>query len=330
MPSLCPIRRALDSLSPWDLESVQHRAIRRANDDILRHGRVTSRMWLVCQDHIEDIDLSAVTDGDPVATFDRLATRSDVEHRIAWGSVEGGGEHVAFVFGAANDEVRSWWLAVRGFRRLPGGLGSQETSWELTLGVAHASADGPLAPLRRPGPPLELLPARPVPFPEIGVRVDDVPANAEVPGDAVATTNVLCELGEEATAMRDRPDGVLVVVFRGRTFERWRLIGEIPCGLDDLVRAICARGPTPAAVATLCVDLFEYEGRLHRAVKTTGEAGGIRFERILAMLFAEGDGDQPSQLQYFGSTPADVGTDGWIGVAPVSALEWFDRGPEAS
>jgi hypothetical protein len=286
-------------------------------------------MWLVCQDHLEDLDLSQVTEGDPVATFDGLVTRLDVEHRVLWGSVALDEGHIAWVFGAANDEARTWWLAVRGFQRLPGRLGSSETSWELTFGNGNETCAGPAAALRRPGPPLELLPAQPPPFPKLGWRVDDIPPNADVPTDPVDATNVLSQIGEEVTAAQNGMEGVLVVLFRGRTLERWRVFGEIPCGLDDLVRAMVQRGDECSAVVTMRIDLFEYQGTVYRVVKTVAEAGGKRFERMLAMRYAAGDDDHPAELQLFGSVPTDIVGDGWIGVAPLSELEWFDVGPQA-
>lgn len=53
------------------------------------------------------------------------------------------------------------------------------------------------------------------------------------------------QLGDEQRAVLHGFDGVGVFVFRGRELERWQIQGEIPMGLDDLVRAICARGAAP-------------------------------------------------------------------------------------
>lgn len=80
---------------------------------------------------------------------------------------------------------------------------------------------------------------------------------------------------------------------------------------------------------TLRIDMFDYNVSFYRAIRMMAEAGGKRFERVLAMLYAEGDGDRPSSVQYFGSPVQEVGTDGWIGVAPITDLELSLLGPSA-
>lgn len=238
MPAAQPVRRALDGLSPWDLEAVQRFAIQRVNQDVIRDAHVTPRLLLVCQDHVEDLDLTAV-DGDPIATFEALATRRDVEHRVLCGSMQDGERSVAWVFGAANDDEGTWWSAMRAFSRLPGGLGSAEASWDLTWGVQLERLAGPVASLARPGPAIELSAAMPVPMPQVAARVDAVPPNASVPTDPLAATNVVSELGYEAKLLEERMEGVMLFLFRGRTLERWHVIGEIP---------LWARRPRPCGL----------------------------------------------------------------------------------
>jgi hypothetical protein len=107
----------------------------------------------------------------------------------------------------------------------------------------------------------------------------------------------VAELGHEDEAWRKGLDGVLVVIFREQTLERWHVQGEIPCGLDDLVRNICLQGDPPKAVVTVSLELFEYEETWYRAVKMVSEACGVRFQRILAMLWSEGDTDRVRDRQ---------------------------------
>lgn len=323
-----PVRRALDGVSPWDLESVQRYAIHRASEEVLRTARVTPRLVLVCRDHLEDLDLTSA-EGDPVGTFFAVSAREDVEHRILCGSAHDGDGQVAWVFGAANDDEKRFWFATRSFATLPGNLGSPGTTWELSWGVDLTGPMPPMAWLRRDGGPIVLLPAAPPPMPKIGARVDEIPPDAVAPADPFAATNAVSEMGYETKLLKEPFVGVLVFVFRGRTLERWHVIGEIPMGLDDLVRAACAKGEAPSAVVVLRIDYFEHEGRVHRAVKMTAEAGGQRWERLLAMLFSEGDTDSPSNAQFFGSQPQAVGSDGWIGVPPITDLDLFTLGPEA-
>ncbi len=135
-------------------------------------------------------------------------------------------------------------------------------------------------------------------------------------------------MGYEDKLVREGMPGVMVFVFRPATLERWHVLGEIPFGLDDLVRVACAQGEEPLAVVTLKVDVFEHAGVYRRAVRMLSEAGGQRFERILAMLHEEGDGQMPKNLQYFGSPVTEVERDGWIGVAPISPVTPYWHGQE--
>ncbi|MCB9688172.1 MAG: hypothetical protein H6735_24245 [Alphaproteobacteria bacterium] len=324
--AITPIRRSLDGLSPWDLEAVQRFAIQRANDDVLRHARVRPRLLLVCQDHLEEVDLDADLDGDPIAAFMALGSRDDVEHRILWGCVPVEDQRAAWVFGAANDEERTWWNAMRLFTRLPGGLGSAEASWDLSFGIHLRHPAGPVTTLARDAPPLVLLPAVEPPMPKIGTRVDPAPPGAVVPTDPIEASNVISQLGFEVGVARNGLDGVLLFLFRGRTLERWHLQGEIPCGLDDLVRAACAHGDAVSAAVALRLDLFDASGSIRRAVKMTSEAGGQRWERILTIVYDQEHGDEPVEFQVFGTAPTAAGTDGWIGVAPITELEIFALG----
>ncbi|MEQ1504303.1 MAG: hypothetical protein ABMB14_18830, partial [Myxococcota bacterium] len=69
MASLRPVRRALDGLLPYDAEAVQRWALKRVTDEVVRSASVRPRMLLVCDGHVEDIDLADAAGGDPIATF---------------------------------------------------------------------------------------------------------------------------------------------------------------------------------------------------------------------------------------------------------------------
>ncbi|MEQ1569737.1 MAG: hypothetical protein ABMA64_29145 [Myxococcota bacterium] len=305
-----PIRRPLHGLSPYDTEAILRWALQQVTDEVVRAASVRPRLVVLCDDHVEDLDLSSA-EGDPLAAFVALADRRGVEHRLLWGHVEEGGTAVAWAFGARTDAERSFWFATRPFRRLPGGLGSGETSWDVSRGVDLDGVVGPALALHRPGPPLQLLPAEPPPMPMLTFRIDPAPPGAEIPADPVAATNVVNQTGEEQRAVLHGLDGVGVFVFRGRDLERWHVLGEVPMGLDDLVRAICARGPAPSAVATIRVDVFAHAGTVYRAVRSVGESAGTRFERIAALV----PGDEAPQVQLFGSAPTRLAAgEGWIGV----------------
>ena len=324
-----PVRRPLDGLSPYDTEAVTRWALQQSTDEIVRSGTIRPRLVLVLDDHIAEVDLLDQTKGDPVGTLMALRARGDIEHRLLFGCMQEDGQWIAWVFGAENDDQRSFWLATTPFEVRPGGVGAGTGSWELVQGIEQGSVPFPAVTLTRTEPPMDLLPAQAPQTLQIGCIAHDIPANLEAPRDAVSATNVMSEMGMEDRAWKEGIEGTLVVIFRERTFEKWHVLGEIPFSLDDLIRNMCAYGDEALAAVTLSIDVFPYEGEHYRAVKMVAEAKGVRFERLLAMLWAEGEAPEPSHLRYFASQPRDVGSDGWVGVPPVTEVELFPLGPEA-
>lgn len=308
-----PVRRPLAQAA--DLAHVQRYVLTRANEEIVWRARVTTRLVLVCDDHIEDLDLER-TEGDPVATFLAAEARRDVRHRLLCGTAtDAHGNPVGFVFGAHNTPDAEWWLASRVFQRLPGGLGSAERTWEVGFGDTLDEIPTYVEQLRGAGAPCDLLPAKSLPWPDLGCKVEDLP-NGVVPLDALGTTQILAQRGHEIELWRRGLDSTLIMAFRQGTLERWTVDGEIPCTMDELVRSVCATGATPPdAVATLRIELFDDHGTYRRAVRTVAEASGQRIERLLVLDF-ESDDQVTPHLRLFGTHPVSVNGDGWIGVVP--------------
>lgn len=331
MAAIRPVRRPLDGLNPYDVEAIRKYACIRLHDDVLRRGTVTPRLLLLHDDHIAEIDLDHAAGGDPLATFMALATDTLIEQRMLLCSFPAGpGAWIALACGAGNDEERSFWVIYRPFTMLPGGMGSAESSWQLSWGNQLTGVPDMFSFLARPGGAWSVLPAVPPPLPKISYRRQDVPKGAIVPTDAIATVNAAADVNE-TVAWKKQVEGVMIMVFRQKTLDSYHVVGEIPCGLDDLVRAACAKGETPSAVATMKLDLFAHRGVTTRAVKTMGEAGGMRMERILGLMYEPGDKpNSPTNLQFFACNPTPVGSDGWIGVEPITDIDLYPLGPGAS
>lgn len=320
-----PVRRPLARTG--DLAHVQRFILTRVNEEIVWRARVTPRLILVCDDHLEELELDK-TDGDPVATFHALASRRDVLQRVLCGTaVQEDGTSVGFVFGANGRDDTPWWLASRAFTRQPGGLGSAERTWDVGTGYGLEELPLMVEALRTHGQPCDLLPARALPWPEIGCKVDDL-ANEVVPLDPFATTQILAQRGHEIELWKRGLDTVMIVAFRRGTLEKWYVDGEIPCSTDELVRSVCGIGPAPDAVATLRIELFDDHGTYRRAVRTVAEAGGQRIERLLVLDFDSLEQVVP-HLRLFGTRSRPVGKDGWIGVGPGVKLELAPQVAEA-
>lgn len=320
-----PVRRPLTKVG--DLANVQRFILTRVNEEIIWRARVTPRLILVCEDHLEEVDLDK-TDGDPIATFHALATRRDVVQRVLCGTATGeDGEEIGFVFGANNRDDTPWWLASRGFTRQPGGLGSAGRTWDVGTGFGLEELPVVVEAMRTHGRPCDLLPARSLPWPEIGCKVDDL-ANEVIPLDPQATTQILAQRGHEIELWKRGLDTVMIMAFRRGTLEKWSVDGEIPCSTDELVRSICGIGPAPDAVAILRIELFDDHGTYRRAVRTVAETGGHRIERLLVLDFDSMDQVVP-HLRLFGTRARAVGREGWIGVRAGVKLELTPQVAEA-
>jgi hypothetical protein len=320
-----PVRRPLARAG--DLAQVQRYLLTRVDEEIVWRARVSPRLVLVCDDHLEDLDLDH-TDGDPLATFQRVEARRDVRQRVLCGTATtDDGRLVGFVFAASNRPDGAWWLASRVYRKLPGGLGSSDRMWDVGTGVGLEELPVVVEQLRGAGPPCDLLPARSLPWPQLGCRVQDLPSGP-APLDALGATQVLAQRGVETELWRRGLDSVLIAVFRRDTLERWTVDGEIPFTMDELVRAVCAMGPRPDAVATVRIELFDDHGVSRRAVRTVAEAGAERVERLLVLDFESEDQVTPD-LRLYGTQPAQVGAEGWIGVRPGGKVELTPQVAEA-
>jgi hypothetical protein len=233
------------------------------------------------------------------------------------------------VFCARNDEDRTWWLATTPFSVQPGGIGAGSGQWTVEDGAHLTELPRPARDLARGEPPMKLLPARVPDTLEIRGTSINLPAHMQAPRDPAAASNAVADMGFERRAWTQGLEGTQVFVFRERTLYEWHVTGDIPMGLDDLVRNMCRRGEPALAAVTVSRDVFPFEGEHLRAVKMVAEAEGVRFERILAMKWADGDGPEPSHLRYFASQPRQVGSDGWIGVEPITEVSLFQQVPEA-
>mgnify|MGYP001613721551 FL=1 len=117
------------------------------------------------------------------------------------------------------------------------------------------------------------------------------------------------------------PEGVRLTVFRGREWETWHIEGEFPTGLDDLIRAIAARGEPPTSLALVRMGVLPFEGDVYRALLTEGEAQGRRWTR--AMLIGMAPDGAVVGYRIVVRDHGEMDDDGWIGVPPDTEMSLF-------
>lgn len=138
----------------------------------------------------------------------------------------------------------------------------------------------------------------------------------EVNGVVPPGARGLAELVGHATdtEMRQGPmRAALVFALRDRTLERWEVWGELPCSLDDFIRAVAHHSKADgAAFVHPCTVTFT-DGPTRRAVAVVAQRGGQLCRRVLPLTFTEegviGTLDPVYQDE---GAPAEA----WIGVPP--------------
>lgn len=117
--------------------------------------------------------------------------------------------------------------------------------------------------------------------------------------------------------MTQYPAGFEVFAFKGRQIEHVILRGEIAIPIDDIVRAIAARGRAEA-VALRHPGVAEVDGESYRAVFCGVEFAGRRVDRVVALKFGPQGKPVASRVLY--DDRGAVSQEGcWLGVKPKHA-----------
>ncbi len=309
---LQPVLRSLDGTAPLDVDGVRARVLRMVERELSLSGIVKPRLVLVCESHVEDLVLPEGSSTEVhCATFVHAGSRPEVRQRLLVLPEEPG----ARVYAAISDAQGSAWVAERPFHILPGNLGSRGP-WSLTR---YSGFQRGFPGWSHSGTPLPLRPAQPPVRASLGCHLLALPPDWSVPRTATEASTVAGALAEPVV-IRGGLDGVLVIVVRGRSIERFHMIGDPRVGIDDLIRAIAASGDEPDAIALVRVDLFDDDGQLRRAVVTLAEADGQRAQRVCALDY-DASSDEPARDRLVFMAPEVVETNGWLGVPPEAEVE---------
>ena len=260
------------------------------------------------------------------ATLRALSTRPGVERRLVegwFGSVDGRG--TAWILDVGKDD--EWWLAMRTFDRRPGMIGRWTSAWSQRAGTGLDAISSSLRVVLAPPPdekPIAVGQPKAPAEPELGMFGGTLPPEKEVPVTAEDVADRVGRDWEAGLPLGKTPDGRRLTVFRGHEWETWHLDGELPMGVDDMIRAISARGEPPTSLALVRMGVLAFEGDAYRALVTEGEAQGRRWTRAMLIRMAP-DGTVLGHRIVI-RDHGEVGDDGWIGVAPITEMSLFTLG----
>ncbi len=221
-------------------------------------------------------------------------------------------------------EGERWWLAWRFFGQGEGGVGVQYGDWLRDRGEGWSELPEALRGWVDPGR-LELkdfqheeTPTAP-PMPDIQTAMGPWPYG--LPESLAETAEVIGRLLDQEV-QRQGLDALVVMIVRGEMIERWEIRGQLPCELDDMVRAFAGTGEPPEAVALLhpCTVKMP-DGKVLRAVAAAVERGGRLATRLLPLSFPPEKGGLPVALapMIVEQRERDPGAC-WIGVAPTAEI----------
>ena len=308
-------------------EELQEWAMNRAEQDVAELSVLPRRIRLVGEGFQEVVSLPQALAANLApgtgATLRALWSRPGVERRLVegwFGSVDGRGTAWIVEVGADHE----WWLATRTFERRPGLIGRWTGFWSQRTGTGVDAIPSLFrAIFEPPAGEAAVVVAQPQPpaAPDFGVFPGMRPPGATAPAMAEAVADAVGREWEAKLPIGQAPPGPRLTVFRGREWETWVLDGDFPMGLDDLIRAISARGEVPTSMALVRMGVIPLEGDVYRALITEGEAQGQRY--IRAMLMRLGADGTVLGFRLAMSDRGEIGDDGWIGVDPITEMSLF-------
>lgn len=308
-------------------EELQEWAMKRADKDVSELSVLPRRIRLVGEGFQEVVALPQALAANIApgtgATLRALSARKGVERRLVegwFGSVDGRG--TAWILEVGNDN--EWWLAVRAFERRPGLIGRWTSTWSQRTGTGVEAIPSSFLAILDPPPDEKAIPVgkpqQPA-APDFGMFPGSLPPEEVVPATAEAVADRVGRDWEANLPLGKAPEGPRLTVFRGHEWETWVLDGEFPMGLDDMIRAISARGEPPTSLALVRMGVIPLEGDVYRALITEGEAQGRRYTRALLIRLAPDDTVLGYRLAC--CDHGEMGDDGWIGVEPITEMSLF-------
>lgn len=321
-----PERRRLE-VDVNDHEAVTQWILRKVSEQVITKCQPRPAIHLVFEDYEEVIDWSDVHALDPGAdlgaTWAQVTTRRGVERRFLVLLFKANAQTMAGVLEQVweDDAPTGWMMAYCPYQVVDGIGDLMGARWTIQTGLGNPP--GLFAGIFTPAPgsrPVALLPAR-KPEPEVWFSTAEILEGLQPPSTPMEVTEAVqgMVLGALET---EGLKHLVVMVLRGRTWERWLLGKEQPADGDDMVRWICTKDGQPDAVATVEGALVPVDGKPERCIRIMAELGGSRTERLLIMLPKPGKRMDviPGRWMARELGPVREG-EGWIGVEPLLAGE---------
>ena len=109
----------------------------------------------------------------------------------------------------------------------------------------------------------------------------------------------------------------LVFALRGTTLERWEVWGELPCGLDDFIRAVAQHSRADGAAFVHPCTVVVNDGPTRRGIAVVAQRDGQLCRRVLPLSIAD-DGTISAQPPVYQDEGAPE--EPWIGVPPPEGV----------
>ncbi len=160
--------------------------------------------------------------------------------------------------------------------------------------------------------------------PGIDVRAAVLPAVTPVPDDPRAVAQLLHQSLDQELLTQGLT-AILLFVLRADCTERWELRRVAPFSLDDMVRAVCANGDAPVAVALVHHVNVEFpDGRCLPGFCTVVQRGDLLARRIMPLELR----DQRVVAHDPQFPPVEPIVDRWIGTPPSVPIQLTPLGPD--
>lgn len=320
-----PERRPLE-VDVYDQEATTEWILRKVSEQVITKCQPRPAIHLLFDDHEEIIDWTAVHAVDPgadlAATWAEVAARPGLERRFLVLALSTPDHTLAGVLEQVWEDggPSGWMLAYTAYKAVDG-VGHLNPNWRVDSG--EGAPPGQFGSMFTPAPgarAVALLPAK-RPEPEVWFSTAEILEGIPAPTSPMEVTAAVSDIVLNAL----ETEGIkhlIVMLLRGRTWERWLLGPDQPAAADDMVRWMCSQGSPPDAVATVEAALVPVDGKPERVIRVMAEMGGCRTERINIMLPKPGKPMDVIPGRWMARELGQVKDgEGWIGVAPLLAGE---------
>ncbi len=328
-----PLQRHSFSADVNDAEDVRIALMDEIRTELRLRGEPHPRVYLVGDGYVDTLDLHRVATTEPDAhlgaTLALVRTLAGVQHTFVLVQLHAetheGERHSYALLGALDDDAVAWFALPyvteeRSGIGEPGEWAPTDLEFGANIDLLRDLFDVP--PDAKPASVLQPRRAQP----DIRAAFFELPQALALPADARGQADLTVRVAVE-DMLKGSVAGTVIVKQVGHHGEMWVLndAGD----LDDAVRSIALREPAAEGIAVVLLALWEGSEPAQKGVQIVAERDGARVERWFLLDFPEGASGRPAVARVVERLlPLDEG-DGWIGVAPDLAMDFFPLGGDA-